>query len=228
VAEPPPPQWAAPQEPPYAGEAYDDRYRPPDDDWGQRGSGMSPLAIGGFVLLGVLAIAVGAFISGIFSGGVAQSTPSPTPSATAIPSSSVAPTVGSSAGASSPASSNASNGSPVPFPDGFTARTQPCAEEPTSQDGCNSSGATVTGGSVWVWVGFRKGTGTDVLGVNILDASGALVGDGSKTLASIGCGEGTCSGWVKFKFGGLGVGNYTIHVNRNGQPAAEAPFTVTG
>ena len=30
---------------------------------------MSPLAIGGFVLLGVLAIGVGAFMAGLFSGG---------------------------------------------------------------------------------------------------------------------------------------------------------------
>jgi hypothetical protein len=178
-------------------------------------------------VLGVLAIAVGAFISGVFSGGVAQATPSPTPSLTAVPSASIAPTVGPSAGASSPGSSNASNGSPVPFPDGFTARTQPCAEKPTSQDGCNSSGASVSGGSVWVWVGFRKGNNSDVLGITVVDAAGTTVGDGSKTLASIGCGD-SCSGWAWFKFGGLGVGNYTIHVNRNGQPAAEAPFTVTG
>ena len=92
TAEPPPPapQWTPPEEPydPYpADEPYDNRYRPRDDDWDRRNPGLSPLAIGGFVLLGVLAIAVGAFVSGIFSGGVATGSPSPTPSASGISSS---------------------------------------------------------------------------------------------------------------------------------------------
>ena len=222
--EPPAPQWSAPQEPDDAAEAYDDRYRAPDDDWGRRGSGMSPLAIGGFVLLGVLAIGVGAFVAGIFSGGVAVA--SPTPTLTVAPTATPEPSLEPTAGASVPASSTASNGSPVPFPDGFTARAEPCAEEPSSQDGCGSSGASVSGGSVWVWVGFRKGTSADVVGVTILDASGASVGDGSKELGSIGCGD-SCSGWIRLHFSSLSPGNYGIRVDRNGLPAAEASFTVT-
>jgi hypothetical protein len=53
------------------------------------------------------------------------------------------------------------------------------------------------------------------------------VGDGSLSLGSISCGD-SCSGWGRFKFSSLGVGNYTIRVNRNGQLAAQATFTVTG
>jgi hypothetical protein len=53
------------------------------------------------------------------------------------------------------------------------------------------------------------------------------VGDGSKALGSIGCGD-SCSGWLRFKFAGLSTGNYTIRIDRNGEPAAEATFTVTG
>jgi hypothetical protein len=187
---------------------------------------MSPLAIGGFVLLGVLAIAVGAFISGIFSGGVAQATPSPTPLVTAAPSASVTPTVQPTASASAQASPTPGNGSPAPFPDGFTARTQPCADQPTSQDGCNASGASVSGGSIWAWIGWRKGTPDDVLGVTILNAAGDTVGNGSLALGSL-CDK-VCSGWGRFRFGGLKPGNYTIRLDRNGQPAAEATFTVTG
>lgn len=226
-AEAPPPQWTAPDQPYEPPEEYDYGSRPPNDDWGRRGSGMSPLAIGGFVLLGVLAIAVGAFISGIFSGGVAQATPTPTPTQSVAPSATLQPTQGPSAGASAAGSPGAtSNGSPVAFPDGFTARTQPCAEQPSSQDGCDSSGATVTGGSVWVWVGWRKGNDADVLSVTVLDAAGTSAGDGSLALGSIKCGN-SCSGWGYFRFPGLAVGNYTIRVNRNDQFAAQATFTVT-
>jgi hypothetical protein len=189
---------------------------------------MSPLAIGGFVLLGVLAIGVGAFIAGIFGGGVAQESPTPTPTVSIAPSVTIAPSVPPSSGPSGPAPTpGASGGSPVPFPDGFSARTEPCVEEPSSQDGCNSSGATVSGGSVWVWVGFRQGNNSDVLSVKVLDAVGTSVGDGSLALGSLDCGD-SCSGWGRFKFSGLAVGNYTIRVERNGTLAAQASFTVTG
>lgn len=188
---------------------------------------MGPLAIGGFVLLGILAIAVGAVMAGLFSGGVAQESPTATPSISAAPSASAAPSVAESAqpslGEATPAPST---DGPVIFPDGFTARTEPCAEEPSSQDGCNSSGATVSGGSVWVWVGFRKGNDTDVLSVKVVDAAGTSVGDGSLALGSLDCGD-SCNGWGRFRFNGLAVGNYTIKVERNEQLAAEATFTVT-
>lgn len=188
---------------------------------------MSPLAIGGFVLLGVLAIGVGAFIAGIFGGGVAVESPTGSPIVSVAPSgtleSSLPPTSGASLPVPTPA---ASSGSVVTFPDGFTARTEPCAEQPSSQEGCNSSGATVSGGSVWVWVGFRKGNSSDVLSVTIVDAAGTSVGDGSLALGSLDCGD-SCNGWGRFRFTGLAVGNYTIEVRRNGQLAAEATFTVT-
>jgi hypothetical protein len=224
----PPPPSEPPEQPYDPAEPYDYRYRPPDHDWSRRGSGMSALAIGGFVLLGILAIAVGAFMSGLFSGGAAVASPSASPSVSVAPSLSQAPSLQPSAGPSVPVATPApSTGTPGVFADGFTARTEPCAEEPTSQQGCNSDGATVSGGSVWVWVGFRKGNDSDVLSVTVLNAAGTSVGDGSLALGSIGCGN-SCSGWARFKFTGLAVGNYTIKVNRNDTYAAQATFTVTG
>jgi hypothetical protein len=187
---------------------------------------MSALAIGGFVLLGILAIGVGAFISGIFGGGVAQATPTPTPSASVAPSATPEATAAPTASASQAASPGASQGPPFTFPDGFTARTEPCAEEPAS-DGCGSSGASISGGSVWVWIGFRKGSDADVLGVAVLNAARNRVGTSSLALSDIDCGD-SCSGWGRFRFAGLGPGNYTIRIDRNGTPAAEASFTVTG
>ncbi|HEY8921056.1 MAG TPA: hypothetical protein VIN32_00320, partial [Candidatus Limnocylindria bacterium] len=140
----------------------------------------------------------------------------------------LAPTVAPSFPPTTPKPSD--GGGPVVFPDGFTARTEPCAQEPSSQDGCNSSGATISGGSVWVWVGWRKGNNSDTIGATIVDAAGTAVADGHIPLSSIGengCGP-SCNGWARFKFSGLAVGNYTIRVDRNGTLAAEATFTVTG
>ena len=228
---PPVDRFETPEQPYEPAAPYDYRYPPPDDEWGRRGSGMSPLAIGGFVLLGVLAIAVGAFMAGLVSrGGVAVQSPSRTPLISAGPSASLEPSLEPSNAPSLPlATPIPTAGPPFTFPDGFTARTEPCAEEPTNNpDGCGSSGATVTGGSVWVWVGFRKGNAPDVLAVTIVNASGTPVSDGSIELGSIkGC-EALCNGWVRFRFNGLAVGNYTIEVDRNDTPAAEATFTVTG
>jgi hypothetical protein len=220
---------AEPPEQPYdPAEPYDYRYPPAEEQWDRRGSGVGPLAIGGFVLLGILAIGVGAFMSGIFSGGVALESPSATPLVSTAPSqaASLEPSVPPSQSVATPNPS----GGPVVFPDGFTARTEPCAQEPSSDDGCNSSGATISSGSVWVWVGWRKGSDADTIGATIVDAAGTAVADGHIPLSSIGtsgCGS-SCNGWARFSFSGLAVGNYTIKVDRNGTLAAQATFTVTG
>ena len=227
--EAPRPQWSAPDEA-YAAEetgGSDYRYRDPRDERDRRGSGMSPLAIGGFVLLGVLAIGVGAVMAGLFSGGVANGSPSPSPSSSTSPSVSLGPSVAPSGGPSAPASLTPT-ATPIPVPDQFTAQTQPCAEQPASQDGCGSSGATVNGGTVWVWIGWRKGSDADTLGVTIEDTTGATVGTGSLALSSIGangCGA-SCNGWARFKFGGLDPGDYTIRIDRGGVQVAESTFTV--
>ncbi len=227
-SEAPPPQWTAPEEP-YAAEpeASGYGYRDRGDDRNRRGSGMGPLAIGGFVLLGVLAIGVGAFMAGLFSGGTALGSPSPTPLLSTLPSASAVASLEPSTVPSLPASGGAT-ATPIPIGSAFTASTQPCAEQPASQDGCGSSGATVTGGSVWVWVGWRKGSDADTIGVHIEDGTGAEQGTGSLALSTIGangCGA-SCNGWARFKFGGLDPGDYTIKVDRNGEPVAEATFTV--
>jgi hypothetical protein len=175
----------------------------------------------------VLAIGVGAFMAGLFSGGAALGSPSPTPLASTLPGVTLAPSVEPTTNPSVPASLNPT-GTPVPPPDGFTARTEPCAEQPASSDGCGSSGASVSGGTVWVWIGWRKGSDADTLGVTIADSTGATVGTGSLALSGIGangCGA-SCSGWGRFKFGGLDPGDYTISVDRNGAQVAESSFTV--
>jgi hypothetical protein len=221
-------QTEPPEQPYVPAEPYEYGYPPAEEEWDRRRSGVGPLAIAGFVLLGILAIGVGAFMSGIFSGGVAVESPSSTPLVSSAPSqaASLEPSVPPSLPVATPNPS----GGPVVFPDGFTARTEPCATEPKSDNGCNSSGATISSGSVWVWVGWRKGSDADTIGATIVDAAGTAVADGHIPLSSIGtsgCGS-SCNGWARFSFNGLAVGNYTIRVDRNGTLAAEASFTVTG
>jgi len=248
VPPPPPPQpaWQPPPpayEPPASDHAEEpvpshgpweedeDGYEPAafrsygDDDRGS-GGGIGPLMVGLFVVLGILAVGIGAALSGVFGDGVAQATPTPsalvtqqaTPSPTLEPSiePSIEPTVEPTPG----------GGSPFIFPDGFTAETQPCAEQPESFSGCDSSGATVSDGAVWVWIGFRKGNDADRVSVTIVNAAGATAGDSSLLLGDvIDCGD-SCNGWLRFRFGSLEPGNYGIRVARNGLPAAEASFTV--
>ncbi len=218
---PPSEQWEA-DEPGYEPAAYRSYG---DDDRGS-GGGIGPLMVGLFVVLGIVAVGIGAALSGVFGDGVAQTTPSPTPFVTqqATPSPSLEPSLDQSIEPSvepTPAS-----GSPFIFPDGFTAETQPCAEQPESFSGCDSSGATVSDGAVWVWIGFRKGNDADAISVTIVNAAGATAGESSLLLGDvIDCGD-SCNGWLRFRFGSLAPGNYGIRIARNGLPAAEASFTV--
>lgn len=214
--------------------ADEEYYYVPADDGYQRRGGGSALPIIGFGALGLLAILFGVVFSNLMGGGPAarlSPTPSPTASASleATPSESVAaPT---SAGASQSGQPNASEGPPITFPDGFTATTEPCVSQPNA-DGCESDGAT-NSGSIWVYIGFNAGRRDDVLGMTIVDDGGTVIAQASIELAEVNCpAEVPCNGWLLFPgFGtpytGLEPGDYSIRINRNGLPAAEADFTVS-
>jgi hypothetical protein len=97
-----------------------------------------------------------------------------------------------------------------------------------TSDGCVEDGSTLSGDTVWVWAGFTKGTGEDVVGVTLVDsASGDEIQDASLELSRVNC-TNICNGYLKFSFGGVTAGDYTLRVSRNGTFAAEAPFTVSG
>jgi hypothetical protein len=213
----------APGEEPWDAQAYE-AY----DEEPRRNGG---LAIVAFLAIGALALIVGAFLSGIFTNsGVASTTPTATPTAavTSTPEPTQAQTPSTSGGASG--SANSSEGPPIVFPDGFVAQTQACATQPNGS-GCNSDGST-NNGKMWVWIGFEKGSRNDVIGMTILDSAGNVSAQASIELSQLGCGAtGACNGWILFPgFGtpytGLNAGDYRIRINRNGLPAAEAPFTV--
>ncbi len=191
----------------------------------ERASG-GPWLILGIIGLGLVALLGGVLLSGLFGGGpgVARQSPTPTVAARATATSGA-----SAAGEGTPPpSSPPSNGPPGTFPDGFTADVQPCASSQMNAKGCVTSGTTLSGDTVWVWAGFTKGNGTDVVGVTLVNAkSGESVQDASLELSRINCGA-VCNGYLKFSFNGLPPGDYRLRVNRNGAPAAEAPFTVAG
>ena len=225
--EPAEPQYE-PQQPPYEYGPYDGGYQASDyADEAPPGGGFGPLAVVAVVALGLMAIGLGVVLSGVFSG-VASASPSPSPTPIASVPATVGPTAEPTvAPTTTSAPTPSPTAGPVVFPDGFTAQTQPCADQPDSFSGCDSSGATVSGSSIWVWVGFRKGNDADVITATILDSGGTKVDDGSVTLSTISCGS-SCNGWLRFRFTGLTPGNYLIHVDRNGQLAADSSFTVTG
>ena len=236
AVEPPPPiedgEYAAGDDEGWpADEPY---YVPADDDRGRRG-GSSALPIVGFVALGVIALLVGVFFSNLFSGDqpAARVTPSPSAAATTPAASSPSAAATTSAGPSTSGQPNSSEGPPITFPDGFVATTQPCVSQPNAS-GCDSDGAT-NSGSIWVYIGFEKGRGDDVLGMTIVDDAGSVVVQASLELSELGgpCEEGgVCNGWILFPgfgtpYSDLEAGDYRIRINRNGLPAAEADFTVT-
>jgi hypothetical protein len=224
--EPEPPRYE-PEEPLYEYGPYDGGYQGGGEADEPRGGSFGPLAVVAVVALALMAIGLGAILSGVFSG-VASATPSPTPQASVAPSTS--PTLAPTPTVSStllPTPTPSTTAGPVVFADGFTAQTQPCADQPDSFSGCNSSGSTVSGSSIWVWVGFRKGNDADVITASIIDAAGTTLKDGSVSLSTISCGT-TCNGWLRFRFSGLAPGSYGIRIDRNGQLAAQSSFTVTG
>lgn len=248
VYQPPAPAWEPPHTPPLPAYEADSRryaeevvvasapwgedddeftpagYRQYQDDDG-RGGSIGPLMVGVFVVLGIIAVGFGAVLAGVFGNGTAQATPTPTPfvSQQATPSPTLEPTLEPTA--SPTAEPTPGDGSPIVFPDGFTAQTQPCAEQPESFDGCDSSGSTVTGDAMWVWIGFRNGNDADIVSVTIVDSTNQTVAEGDVELSIIDCGD-SCNGWLRFRFGDLDPGSYGIRIQRNGLPAAESSFTV--
>jgi hypothetical protein len=241
----PPSEPVEPAPPPFADEpayvdnyddaAADDAAYPYEfDDWEgrreRRSSGAGAFAILGFLALGVLALLAGAVLAGVFSsgpgvGGVDPTlTPSPSIQESTTPSESVSAPPSSDA-STSPSISPPASGQPVVFPDGFTAEAQPCIPGSASTNGCGSN-ASSNSGSVWIWVGFEKGTSDDVIGAEIIGPDGDTVGTGSIDLASIRCGR-SCNGWTYFQFGNLDAGTYEVKITRNGDLAAETSFEVT-
>jgi hypothetical protein len=243
---PPPPVPPAAGAEPYAAEPYPDEYddRPygePEDAYaypyaaegrGRGGGGSSSaLPIIGFVVLCVLALAVGAVLAGILGGtdGVGQAsptpiessappTPEPTPEPTPVPT------------ASGPESSSQPTSGPVTFPDGAVYAVQPCGTYEFRPDlsGCLVEGSTRDSGDVWILVVFKSAKGSDTVTLQ-LKSDGQTLDQQQVVLNSIvNCGN-TCNGLIwGAVYRDLLPGDYELVLQRNGEFADSAPFTVDG
>jgi hypothetical protein len=210
-------------------EAYEEGAYPYEyEDWDQEGErrpGAGAVAILGFLALGVLALLGGAVLAGVFNGDPGTGQLDPTPTASASVAASVTPTDTQPPVEATPAPSGqpGASGDPVVFPDGFTARAEPCLPGSAGASGCDSNGAS-NGGVVDIWVGFEQGSGRDVVGATVVSPDGSTA-DGSIDLSRIGCSE-ACRGWTYFPFRNLTPGTYEVQITRNGEPAGSTSFEV--
>lgn len=232
------PAALAPSEPAYRGpDSYQagSRYAPGEDggdDGGEPGwtgyddqpprRGSGGLAIVGFLVLGLAALLGGAFLfAALNAPKPASELTSPSPTSSASSGESASPTE---------AATPSQAGSPTAVPaDNFSAKVEPCASSRMGFSGCVDDGTHLSGNQVWVWVGFKNGQASTVLGVTVVSqATKSAVADGSLELDRLsGCDPGkTCSGYLQMSFGNLDPGAYQIQVTRDGDPAATTTFTV--
>jgi hypothetical protein len=183
------------------------------------------LPILGFVILGIAALLGGGFLFSALNSPTTLAQQTATPSAT--------PSEAAESPSASPSDSGASASSeatttPVPQPDNFSAQARPCATSEMDFDGCDVDGATLDRGQVWVWVGFKNGQASNVIGVKIVSKDGAVVQDASLELDRLaGCDPNkSCSGYLYVTFADLDPGEYTIQVTRDGDQVATSGFTV--
>ena len=236
-----PPQYAPEYEDAYEpdddGYAYDERWRPPE----RRGPSAGGLAILGFLALGVLALLGGAVLAGVFSdgGGVANE-PTSTPLVTAAPTADASAAPISSGGTASasaqPSGSPGTQEGPVTFPDDAVFDVAPCATSGMDFEGCFEDGTTTSGGAIWAWIGFscapdseneRCAAGTDTLVLELL-LDGTVVNQQERVLGDVLQCPDTCNGYMIQGYSGLAPGQYEFVLERNGEFADRAAFTIEG
>jgi hypothetical protein len=233
-------------EPPYPPEAYDDvAYGRPEDAYAypyasgdQRGGGGNALPIIGFVVLCVLALAVGAVLAGLLGGEEPTGQATPSPSAEV----SQAPSEQPSGAASAAPSQSGAEGTPQPsdgpvtFPDGALLTIQPCGsgdyEEGAvgrpEENACQVDGSSVSDGQVWAIVVFNGANGSDLIRVRLL-SDGQVQNEQEVTLSSVvSCGD-DCNGLIYgAHYVELLPGSYEVELSRNGEFADRATFVVEG
>jgi hypothetical protein len=188
----------------------------------------------GFVVLAVLALAVGAALAGMLGGGGVANA-SPTPSASQATSStsqaSAVPTGSADQGSATPEPTDG----PVTFPDGAELSIQPCGSSGyqsgavgrPKENPCAANGSSISGGNVWAFVNFAHTAGSDALTVQLLQ-DGQVQDEQQFTIGSKlpDCGT-TCNGLTYgAQYAGLLSGDYKLILQRNGEFADSATFTV--
>lgn len=235
------------QEPGYAADDYDDApYGRPEDAYAypyraadDRRDGGSALPIIGFVVLSVLALAVGAVLAGLLDGEEPIGQNSPSPSVVASQQPSLQPSQEPSL-EPSPSEGEATpqpTDGPVAFGDGALFTIQPCGSNDWRQqaignpeeNACQVDGSTVSDGRVWAFVVFSDAAGSDQLQVRLI-LNGQAEHQQELTIGSVltNCGA-NCSGLISGPaYQGLLPGDYRLELYRNGDFADSALFSVEG
>ncbi len=250
AAAPPPPE-PRPDERPYqapvddepyrdAADDYDDRaygeaedayaypYAGPAEDGGRRAN--NSLAIMGFVVLCVLALAVGAVLAGLLSEEqVGQA--SPTPATSSAPATEQPTETPSSAPTETGAEATPEpTDGPVTFADGAMYEVEPCGSYEFTADltGCRVDGSQRDNGNVWILVIFDSAKGSDDVTLQ-LRSQGETLDSQEKTLGDVvNCGN-SCRGLIwGAVYRDLQPGQYDLLLRRNGDFADRASFTVGG
>jgi hypothetical protein len=212
-------------------------YAYPADDGGSRG-GSSALPIIGFILLGVLALGVGAVLASLLGGGagVGEASPTQTPVISVAPSE--VPSTGPSEPVSEPPSSTPEpTDGPITFPDGARLSIQPCASNDydvdavghPEEDACNAPNDAFRDGEVWVFIVFNAPDGSDPLTVQLLE-NDSVQDEQELTIDSVlgGC-DSPCIGLIYgAHYVDLFSGDYQLILLRDGEFADSATFGVEG
>ena len=210
-------------------------YAYPANDGGG-GGGSSALPIIGFILLGVLALGVGAILATMLggSGGVGEASPTPTPVTSVAPSQS-ASTAPTEPASDAPSPTPEPTDGPVTFADGARFAVQPCASDDydagavgkPDEDACDAPSDDIQNGEVWVFVNVNAPDGGDPLTIQLLE-NDTVQNEQEFTMDSklSGCGS-PCIGLVYgARYQGLFSGDYELVLLRDGEFADRATFTV--
>jgi hypothetical protein len=186
----------------------------------------------------VLALGIGAALASVLGGGPGVADVSATPSASQSLQASVEPTPEPTAEPSGEASSTAGpTGQPVIFPDGAQLSIQPCGSSEFEDDAvgrpeeeaCNEDNRSIEGGEVWAFVVFADTPDSDTLTVQLLE-NDEVVNELEMTIKEKvgGCGS-SCNGLLYgAHYAGLFPGDYQLILQRDGELADSATFTVEG
>jgi hypothetical protein len=225
---------------------YEEPYGAPEDayphayhaahDGRRRGPGVLPII--GFIGLCVLALGIGAALASVLGGGPGIADASATPSASQSLQASVEPTSEPTAGPSGEASATAGpTDQPVVFPDGAQLSIQPCGSSEFEDDAvgrpeeeaCNEDNSSIEGGEVWAFVVFADTPDSDTLTVQLLE-NDEVVDQQEITIQGVygSCGP-SCNGLIYgAHYSGLFPGDYQLLLQRDGELADSATFTVEG
>jgi hypothetical protein len=188
----------------------------------------------GFAALAILALGVGAALAGMFGGrGTAAASPTPTATTTAAPSvePSTEPTPSEAEASKTPAPTEG----PVIFTDGAQLSIQPCGSSGfdsgavgrPEEDACLVDSSGIEDGEVWALIVFADSSGDDTLTVKLMEGD-QVQDEQESSIDEVlgGCGE-SCNGLIYgAHYVGLFKGDYELILERNGEFADSATFTV--